>query len=58
MRLAADPQTSGGLLVALPEEAVDGFVRTLVVESRLAPAVVGFVAAAGQIGAPGTVILQ
>ncbi len=58
LRLAADPQTSGGLLVAIPEPAVDAFVRTLVVESQLAPAVVGFVAGAGRIGPPGTVILQ
>lgn len=58
LRLAVDPQTSGGLLVALPESAVDTFIRTLVVEANLAPAVVGFVAAAGKIGPAGTVIMQ
>ena len=59
-----EPDRRGSYAGAVGYFGVDGSldtciaIRTLVVEENLAPAVVGFVAEAGKIGPPGTVIMQ
>jgi selenide,water dikinase len=40
-----DPQTSGGLLIAVPEEKVDDLIREIHHSTDIMPRVIGFVTA-------------
>jgi selenide,water dikinase len=45
--VAFDPQTSGGLLIAVPEREAQGLARDLITEGVLAAAIVGAVVSPG-----------
>jgi selenide,water dikinase len=54
----ADAQTSGGLLVALPEDRVAGFLAACERERTLARAVLGRVEAASSTRAAGSIAIR
>ena len=52
--LLADAQTSGGMLISVPEDRADALVKSLVANKTLYSEVIGRIAA----GSPGTVVVQ